>query len=101
MRSLALAAALLAGPAFAEGPLEATGILGKRTTMGALHEAGYVVGTIVTTPATDSAAVRFSFIMEHGDDRFRSLYMCRMFVGPGESDIEEDMIRINTCERID
>jgi len=97
----AVLAALVAAPAPAQGPVEATGSLGKRTSMGRLHEAGYQIGAILTAPATDAAAVRFSFTMEHGEERMRPIYMCRLFVGPGDSQLEEDMILINACERIE
>lgn len=92
MRGAVLAIALAAMPAAAQE-------VEKRTTVGTLHSAGYVVGGIMTAPATDAAAIRLSFTMEHEEDRSKPLYMCRLFVGPGDGD--EEMIQINACERLD
>ncbi len=103
----ALALALVAGAAAAQepepAPSAASGPPPERTTIGALHAAGYVVGPVTTTPATDAAVNRFAFVMEHPEGESRPLYACRLMIGSGE---EEDatqfpLIMTNRCARLD
>ena len=75
--------------------------IGETTSVGVLHAAGYAVSQIATSPATDAAVVRYSFIMEHPDGKHRPLYMCRLMVGPGEEGLEEPLVVINRCERME
>ncbi len=73
----------------------------QATTVGVLHAAGYSVSEIATSPATDAAVVRYTFIMEHPSGMEHPLYMCRMMVGPGEEGLDEPLVVINRCERIE
>lgn len=107
--ALSLAAALAAAsaapaPAQEGGaplpPQAAADTIPDETSVGVLHAAGYSVSEIATTPATDAAVVRFSFIMEHPDGAARPLFMCRLLVGPGEEELEEPLVIINRCERM-
>lgn len=99
----ALAAlALLAAPALAQDAEPGAPQLAEETTIGALHAAGYVVGPISTSPATDAAVNRFAFVMEHPDGSEHPLYACRLMIGSGiEETVQFPLIMTNTCARIE
>ncbi|MEM9146118.1 MAG: hypothetical protein AAGC57_07940 [Pseudomonadota bacterium] len=84
-----------------EGPPPLEDVTAEQATIGALYAAGYEIHSdLQTTPATDAASVRFTFIMHKPENQALPLYMCRMLVGPGEEDAKDPLIIINKCERI-
>ncbi|MEL6219953.1 MAG: hypothetical protein AAFR79_16050 [Pseudomonadota bacterium] len=105
MRTAAVFAltALVASPVPAQQTAPGTlpDVVAEQTTVGALYAAGYEFrDDLQTTPATDAATVRFTFIMHQPGNQALPMYMCRMLVGPGEDDAEDPLVVLNKCELI-
>ena len=95
----------MAAPAAAQEPAAPPAMgphgIAQETTVGVLHAAGYVIGSIQTSPVTDASVNRFGFVMEHPEGAAMPLYACRLMIGSGDPESLEPMVMINTCHRLD